>query len=326
MAFAQRLAQDLRNAGHGIWLDKLDIPTGAKWDESIEAALRSSDALLVILSPTSVGSQNVMDEVSFTLEHERRVIPILHQTCEIPFRLRRVQYVDFTGDYDVALSDLLEDLKPGGAKSATSASPPVEAPPPEATAPRVEATAASRDRDSVAPKRGGGGFGKWIVAAVLVAGALVGVNALIGGSETTASPDSIDSTERAALAELGYIDDSDTTTPTTDDAAAPIHELVDRIDADDGEVRRRALAELENDYLTDQNAVSVAIGLLTWEDVSREGRINALHYLARTGISGWNAELLDEAMGWCGRVDRGRFEPQTLDVLADFESHLAAVA
>jgi hypothetical protein len=106
-AFALKLANDLRNAGATIWLDQLDIPPGKHWDSEIEEALNSSNCLLAILSPKSMLSNNAMDEISYALEENKKVIPILLTDTETPFRLRRLQRVDFTGDYDIAFRQLL---------------------------------------------------------------------------------------------------------------------------------------------------------------------------------------------------------------------------
>lgn len=106
-AFALRLAGDLKAAGASVWLDQLDIRRGDRWDQAVEDALNHCTRMLVILSPASVNSTNVMDEVSFALEEGKAVIPILFQECKVPFRLRRIQYVDFRQDYLPALQDLL---------------------------------------------------------------------------------------------------------------------------------------------------------------------------------------------------------------------------
>src|SRR5450755_1774448 len=106
-AFALRLAGDLKAAGASVWLDQLDIRRGDRWDQAVEDALNHCTRMLVILSPASVNSTNVMDEVSFALEEGKAVIPILFQECKVPFRLRRIQYVDFRQDYPRALQDLL---------------------------------------------------------------------------------------------------------------------------------------------------------------------------------------------------------------------------
>ena len=53
-----------------------------------------------MLSPNSVGSQNVLDEVGLAIDRQALVVPVLHRLCELPLRLRRLQYVDFSRDYD----------------------------------------------------------------------------------------------------------------------------------------------------------------------------------------------------------------------------------
>ncbi len=108
--FALRLAKDLRQANVNIWIDQLDIKAGSRWDAAVEDALSSSPAVIVILSPESVSSNNVMDEVSFALENEKKVIPVLFKECKVPFRLRVLQRVDFSGDYQIGLNNLLNSL------------------------------------------------------------------------------------------------------------------------------------------------------------------------------------------------------------------------
>ncbi len=108
--FVLNLAKNLRKAGATIWLDQLDISPGMRWDSSIEKALSSSKTLLVVLSVSSVKSNNVMDEVSYALEEHKNVVPVLLEACDIPFRLRRLQYADFSGDYKVGIATLIKAL------------------------------------------------------------------------------------------------------------------------------------------------------------------------------------------------------------------------
>jgi hypothetical protein len=110
-AFVLRLASDLRNAGAGVWLDHLDISPGKRWDSEIEQALNEANCVLAILSPKSLASDNVMDEISYALEEKKKVIPVLLTSTETPFRLRRLQRIDFTGDYDTGFRQLLLALK-----------------------------------------------------------------------------------------------------------------------------------------------------------------------------------------------------------------------
>ncbi|SRX56204.1 toll/interleukin-1 receptor domain-containing protein [Aequorivita sp. CIP111184] len=111
--FVLMLAKDLREAGATIWLDQLDIQPGSRWDSSIEKALQESNTLLVILSCSSVKSNNVLDEVAFALEEHKNVVPVLLENCEIPFRLRRLQYADFSDNRETGLKTLIDALQLG---------------------------------------------------------------------------------------------------------------------------------------------------------------------------------------------------------------------
>lgn len=113
--FTVRLAKDLRNAGYDIWLDQLDIPTGARWDDEIERALEACTTFLIVLSPGSIQSQNVKDEIGYAIDTGKQILPVVLENCKVPFRLRRFQYVDFTDQpYDESLAKikfLLSNIK-----------------------------------------------------------------------------------------------------------------------------------------------------------------------------------------------------------------------
>ena len=111
--FVLRLAKDLRTGGAGVWIDQLDIAPGQRWDRAVEDALAKCLELVVVLSPAAVESTNVMDEVSLALEDGKTVVPIIHRQCKIPFRLRRLQYVDLSLNYSAGLDRLLETLGVG---------------------------------------------------------------------------------------------------------------------------------------------------------------------------------------------------------------------
>jgi TIR domain len=109
-ALVLRLATELRARGVDIWLDQFDILGGQDWDRAIEEALAVCEGIIIGLSPEALGSRNVRDEFSYALEEGKRVVPILLRPCEIPFRLRRLQHVDFTRGYEVGLNKLLRAL------------------------------------------------------------------------------------------------------------------------------------------------------------------------------------------------------------------------
>ena len=112
--FALELAKELKSTGYLVWLDQLDIPTGARWDDEIEKALDKCSIFLAILTPAFIESDNAKDEIGYAIDHGKRILPVLLEECEIPLRLTRIQYVDFTKmDYRDGLNsakELLEKL------------------------------------------------------------------------------------------------------------------------------------------------------------------------------------------------------------------------
>jgi len=122
--FALRLAGDLKAAGANVWLDQLDIAPGQRWARAVQDALNNAERVLVILSPASVASTNVEDEVAFALDEHKSIIPVFYRDCKVPFQLRPFQYADFRTDFDHGLKVLLKTLGVGQpvAFSATASS------------------------------------------------------------------------------------------------------------------------------------------------------------------------------------------------------------
>jgi hypothetical protein len=91
-------------------MDQLDIEPGIPWDRAVENAVTNCPHMLVILSPTSINSDNVRDEISFALSKKKRVIPVFYRECDVPFRLARLQHIDFRTDYARGLKTRLKTL------------------------------------------------------------------------------------------------------------------------------------------------------------------------------------------------------------------------
>ena len=108
--FALRLAEDLKAAGAVVWIDQLDIEPGQEWDNAIEYAVAQCPRMLLILSPASVKSKKVRNELAFALDEDKTIIPVLYQDCMVPLQLRRVQYIDFRTDHARGAETLLRAL------------------------------------------------------------------------------------------------------------------------------------------------------------------------------------------------------------------------
>ncbi len=139
---ALKLAKELRAAGANLWVDQLDIRAGDHWDRAVQKGLETCGGMLLILSPDAVASENVMDEVGYALDQGKRVVPVIVRECEIPFRLRRVQYIDFAGAGEEAgVAQLRDELAKGEPEAA-----PAEEQAPRSQEPQREAAEAAGAR------------------------------------------------------------------------------------------------------------------------------------------------------------------------------------
>jgi hypothetical protein len=144
--FALRLAKDLRARGVAMWIDQLDIRPSEHWDRAVERAVRSCRGLVVVLSPRSAESDNVADEISFALDSRKSVLPVMIERCTMPLRITRMQVIDATGDYAVALERCFDELTKD---DAPAPAPEVAPRPPERT--RLDAQLLAAAKAELAP-------------------------------------------------------------------------------------------------------------------------------------------------------------------------------
>ena len=111
LAWVHGLVGELAAVGIDVWLDVHRLKPGAAWDSEIERALQGTSVLMIVLSPDSVKSRNVLDEVNYALNKNLLVVPVLYRPCEVPYRIARLQHVDFTKGHEAAFAQLTERLR-----------------------------------------------------------------------------------------------------------------------------------------------------------------------------------------------------------------------
>ncbi|GEM_PF-919019 len=110
--FARKLSVDLRKSHIATWLDVQDIEAGKSWARQIGEALDRCAFMVLLLSPESVQSTHVEDEWNYYLDKGKAILPVLLRPCDVPYRLHKLQYVDFaTSPYLTALNRLIANLR-----------------------------------------------------------------------------------------------------------------------------------------------------------------------------------------------------------------------
>lgn len=95
---AARLREQLSKKGFDVWDPAREIFPGTNWARQVGDALEMSDAMVVILSPDSVKSELVQQEIEFAIsdrKKEGRLIPVLaRRTSDIPWILTKLKVLD----------------------------------------------------------------------------------------------------------------------------------------------------------------------------------------------------------------------------------------
>src|SRR6266852_4287797 len=77
---AKEISVNLQNAGFDVWDPEREILPGSDFTASLQRALNTSDAMVVLLSPDSSGSPYQQHQIEFALGAARfsgRLIPVL---------------------------------------------------------------------------------------------------------------------------------------------------------------------------------------------------------------------------------------------------------
>jgi len=77
--FVHWLHDTLKQQGRDVWVDFEDIPRGADWLNVIYDAIESADTFVLVVSPDSLISEVVNQEIKHAIELNKRIIPLIRR-------------------------------------------------------------------------------------------------------------------------------------------------------------------------------------------------------------------------------------------------------
>ncbi len=113
-----RIAKDLSTEGFVVWFDDWSILPGQSIVAEIQNGVDNSDYLLFCMSPASISSVWVKEEVHSAIarsinKNSPYLIPLLLEDCEIPTLIAHRRYIDFRSNYEHAYQSLKKILSGG---------------------------------------------------------------------------------------------------------------------------------------------------------------------------------------------------------------------
>ncbi len=110
----QALRESKETSGIEVWNRELELQPGENWALKLGKALESSEAMVVLLSPQSVKSPFVRQDIDFALTHPkfrgRLISMMVKPTKDIPWILRTLPFIDATGGKEEALREVADAL------------------------------------------------------------------------------------------------------------------------------------------------------------------------------------------------------------------------
>lgn len=126
--YAVKAQETLSKRGFDVWTD-VDADSTKTWDEQVLDKLKTSDAVLFILSPNSLKSTNFKDLMNLAIRYKKFVIPILLKDVkENPFS--QTEYIDVSEGQTLPES-LFQRLESVGVNSRLAGDSTTDAPPPD---------------------------------------------------------------------------------------------------------------------------------------------------------------------------------------------------
>jgi hypothetical protein len=98
-----------------VWLDRQDRNAGTLWRGEIVEAIDQAYALMLVLSPNSVASDNVRKQVDLAAGAKTEIIAVLLSPVNVPAKLRHQlaanQWIDYYRDPEAKYAELVEVLR-----------------------------------------------------------------------------------------------------------------------------------------------------------------------------------------------------------------------
>jgi WD40 repeat protein len=114
--FVDWLAARLAALGKRVWVDRSDIEPAADWRERVERGLQAAKALIFLITPESIRSEECLWELATARAHHKLVVPVLRRDVPreaLPEELARPNWIFFraSDDAEEALAKLVEALE-----------------------------------------------------------------------------------------------------------------------------------------------------------------------------------------------------------------------
>src|SRR4051812_10230879 len=107
--YARAIESELVDFGWEVWRDEVSISAGSLWRTEIDTGLRKANAIVLIVSSSSMASNWVTYEYAFAVGARIAAVAVVVGETELPEPIRTFQRVSYPSD--AAISRIDEGLR-----------------------------------------------------------------------------------------------------------------------------------------------------------------------------------------------------------------------
>ncbi len=107
------LSRDLQASGLQVWLDREQIFLGDNWEKSIQKAILNAQGTIIVLTPESVRSEWIKQELQESLKRKKQIFPLILPGGESPLevlKLSSLKTLDARENYQEAINELVQAI------------------------------------------------------------------------------------------------------------------------------------------------------------------------------------------------------------------------
>lgn len=112
---ANRLTAELDKVGIDYWIDARNIPKGVPYDDYIPGAISACNVVVMLISSSSLSSENVKNELRLAIDGGKTIIPFMLEDVELrgafAYHIRANNRIAADRNWDQAIGQLLASLK-----------------------------------------------------------------------------------------------------------------------------------------------------------------------------------------------------------------------
>ncbi len=96
----EAVVSDIENWGFAVWMDRREITSGSSWRAQIIEAIEECDRFLLFISPNSMDSRSVHEEVQLAHENRKPIIGLRLENAniapEVRYQLAGIQQIQYS--------------------------------------------------------------------------------------------------------------------------------------------------------------------------------------------------------------------------------------